>query len=540
MAKFRFLIIIHCLLITLLALYFLRSLFHPGLMYSHDALWHIERLQNMADLVPVQFPVRWSPSLDHGYGVPLFNFTYPAPYYLGAGLMTLGLGPIKTYNLLLFLGYLLGGVGVYLLGHRRPTYALIAAALYLLTPYQFLDIFVRGALGEVLALGLIPWVLLVLQQLGSTGRLRWYTSIPFALLILSHNFYGYLFGLLLGVLALFHYAHKRQVLLSLSLSLGLAGFFLVPALFEKSHLLFTQTDHWGYRAHFVYPSQLFSIAWNYLGSLPGLDLREMSFQLGLANWGIIILGLAAWLFSRRARLAWYLVLITFSLFMMLPASDWFWATLPLVSWVQFPWRFLGVTAALTPLLYLETARIFAASKHRQLFIFLSHILVALALYNTNGYGRPSKWLSNDEFLALHYEYVGGTTTAYRSEIVPRWAPLERYRPEDGQPLQVIGDARYSQVSDTPFELSLTAVSANNHSQLVWHRNYFPTWSATIDGQDLPLFPTSTGEVALPLAQGTHTYKIFFKSTKIETLGNLISLLSLLLLLVLAYKTKHRP
>lgn len=529
----------HAIFLSLLlvfSLWSLRSIFHPGFMYSHDALWHVERLQNMTALLPVQFPVRWSPSLDHGYGVPLFNFTYPAPYYLGAGLMSLGLGPIKTYNLLLFLGYFLGGVGVYLLSRRQRVFGFFASILYLLTPYQFLDIFVRGALGEVLALGIIPWVFLFFAQVSQTGRLRWYTSIPFALLILSHNFYGYLFGALLGVLILFHYSHKRQLFASLALSLALAGFFLVPALFEKSSLLFTQTDHFGYRDHFVYLSQLFSTTWNYLGSLPALDPREMSFQLGLANWGVIILGLAAWLLAHR-RLSWYLVLIIFSLFMMLPVSDWFWATLPLVSLVQFPWRFLGLITALLPLLYLELSQVFIKAKRTKLFTLLSLVLIVLALYNTRNYHLPLKWLSNDEFLALHYEYAGGTATAKRAEIVPRWAPVERYSPEDGQSLQVLGDGQFSNISETPLQLSFTGNSPNDRSQVVWHRNYFPTWSATVDGRQLTLSPTITGEVALPLSSGTHAYQIFFKSTNVERLGNLLSLLSLGYLLYLMRYTK---
>lgn len=533
----------HAIFLSLLlvfSLWSLRSIFHPGFMYSHDALWHVERLQNMTALLPVQFPARWSPDLDHDYGVPLFNFTYPAPYYLGAGLMSLGLGPIKTYNLLLFLGYFLGGVGVYLLSHRQRVFGFFAAVLYLLTPYQFLDIFVRGALGEVLALGIIPWVFLSLDQLSSTGRLRWYTSIPFALLILSHNFYGYLFGALLVFLTLILYKHKRQIFISFCLSLGLAAFFLIPAFFEKSFLLFTQTDHFGYRDHFVYPLQLLYSKWSYMGSLPGLDPREMSFQLGLANWGVIILGLAVLLFRLPrlpSRLTWYLALITFSLFMMLPASDWLWATLPLISSIQFPWRFLGLVTALLPLLYLELSQVFIKAKRTKLFTLLSLVLIVLALYNTRNYHLPVKWLSADEFLALHYEYAGGTATAKRSEIVPRWAPVERYSPEDGQSPQVVGDGQLSNISETPLQLSFTGNSPNDRSQVIWYRNYFPTWSATVDGQNLALTPTPTGEVTLPLAPGTHQYQIFFKSTRVELLGNLLSLLSLGYLLYLMRYTK---
>lgn len=174
--------------VLLFALYGIKSVFHPGFMYSHDSLWHVERIQNMFSLLPTQFPVRWSPSLDNGYGVPLFNFTYPAPYYLGAALMYLGFGPIKSYDLIILSFYLLGGIGVYCLGSKKPWIGVSAAILYLFTPYQFLDIFVRGALGEIVALGLMPWVILSYERVSQSGKLHWFTS-PFSTLIFISQFF---------------------------------------------------------------------------------------------------------------------------------------------------------------------------------------------------------------------------------------------------------------------------------------------------------------------------------------------------------------
>jgi len=244
------------LLILIFCLWSLRSIFHPGFMYSHDSFWHVERLINITSLIPTQFPVRWSPTLDHGYGIPLFNFTYPAAYYLGAIFMYLGLGPVKSYYLLLLLAYFAGGLGIFMLARRRPIVGVFAALLYLITPYQFLDIFVRGALGEVFALGLIPWVILVLENLSQTGRFKWYTSLPFALLILSHNFYAYLFLGLLTFFTLAFYRHKLLIFLSLFYSMCLSAFFLLPAFMEKSFLLVAQEKAHTYTAHFVYNAQL--------------------------------------------------------------------------------------------------------------------------------------------------------------------------------------------------------------------------------------------------------------------------------------------
>lgn len=532
------------LILCLISLWSLRSIFHPGFMYSHDSFWHVERLMNMSSMLKLQFPVRWSPTLDNGYGIPLFNFTYPAPYYLGAGLMALGLGPVKTYDLLLLLGYLFGGLGVYALARRKPLIGIIAALLYLFAPYQFLDLFVRGALGEVIALGLIPWVFLSFSQLSASGKLRWYSPLPFALLLLSHNFFGYLFGGVITFLILFVYPHKIRAFSSLLLSLALASFFLLPAFAEKSYLLFTQTNPTSYLAHFVYPAQLLYSKWIYLGSVAGNDPGEMSFQLGLAN---IVLLVGATLycgyaFIKRLHLSsaylYYLVITLLSIFMLVSPSTFIWQLVPLLPSLQFPWRFLGLTTALLPLLYLELSTHFGQGKKKNIFVIFSLLLVFLAIINTRNYHRPVKWMTETEFLALHYEYVGKNTTAQRSELVPRWAPVERWRPP-GDPLKVEA-ATLIHVTEHPYTLDFTATAQNQDSRATYYKNYYPMYIATVDGQPIPLTPTTSGEISLSLTPGTHTYQVSIRSTPIQQLGNLLTLLSILLIgMIEVSSRRHR-
>jgi len=510
------------------SLFTLRSIFNPGFMYSHDSLWHVERLQNMYSLIPLQFPVRWSPSLDNGYGIPLFNFTYPAPYYLGSLFMISGLGPIKAYDLLLLSFYILGGVGIYFLASKKPWIGISAAVLYLTTPYQFLDIFVRGALGEVVALGLFPFVLLSFKQVAESGKLKWYSPLPFALLLLSHNFYGYLFAALLIFFIIFIYEHKKTLIISLFLSLCLSSFFLIPAFFEKSLLLYSQIDHLDFRNHFVYFSQLIYSKWSYFGSLPGLDPREMSYQLGLGN--ILILLLAIMLVKKSRQLAIYLFVVFVAIFMMLPISDFFWRYIPLLSSIQFPWRFLGVVTVIFPLIYLETISLLLHKPRYSWIKYLPLLIVAIAIYGARNYARPVKWMTGDEFTSLHYEYVGKTTTAQRSEIVPKWATVERYTAGN---LPELKSGELSSYTVKPYEISFQVDSAEQQN-LIINRNYYPSWVGKIDGQPLSLTPTQTGEISVPISVGSHTYEISYASTIWAKLGNVISLVSLLLILILVY------
>ncbi len=508
-------------------------------MYAHDSLWHVERLQNMVSLVKSQFPVRWSPTLDNGYGIPLFNFTYPLPYYSGVVFMFMGLGPVKAYYLLLYLAYFVGGLGVYFLA-RKPLLGLLAGLLYLLTPYQFLDIFVRGALGEVVALGIIPWVIWSYQQISRSGKLSWYSPIPFALLLLSHNFYAYLFAGLILTFTVVIYAHKAKIIYSFLLSLALASFFILPAFFEKSTLLSSQAPSLGIANHFVYPKQLMYGPWSYQGSLSGENPVEMSFQLGLANIIVICLAVLHTLASLFVRpcprsLLLYLAIYGFAIFMMLPPSLWFWQNLPLLASLQFPWRFLGVTTILAVLIFLELEKQIA-TKHYPKFITLACILVALAWFNSKTYRDPVKWLDESEFLALHYEYVGKTTTAHRDELVPRWAPTERYLPQND--LVLTSGVELLELNQTSLKLNFSA-NAGETGVAIYHRNYYPMWHLTIDGKSASLAPTSTGEITFPLLPGEHRYNLQIQSTLLQKLGNLISLFSLFGLVTYFYINHKR-
>lgn len=525
------------LFLFIFSLWSLRSIFHPGFMYSHDSFWHVERLMNLSSLIPLQFPVRWSPTLDNGFGLPLFNFTYPAPYYLGAVLMSLGIGPVKTYYFLLFFSYLIGGIGVYFLGRKNRLIGIFAALLYLLTPYQYLDIFVRGALGEVVALGIIPWIFLSYEDMSKTGKLKWFSSLPLALLILSHNFYAYLF---IGLLAIFFftiYEHKWLLIKSFILSLLLSAFFIFPALFEKSSLLITQSDSFSYQAHFVYPSQLFYSKWVYLGSVPGNDQNEMSYQLGIANIIIIIVGLilaaSQLIFNRKkSKLPIISLAILLSIFMMLSPSTWFWDHIPLMSTLQFPWRFLGVITILIPLLYLEISA--KLDGQRQFwFKLFSLVLIFIGLLNTRNYFRPVKWLTGEEFLTMHYNYAGQNTTASRNELVPRWAPKERDLPV-GSDLVLGPGAEIVSRQESPYSLTFKAHSLNSDISAVYYRNYYPSWHGYVDHRPIKLSPTSTGEIKFPLLEGEHEYLIQIESTPLEKISNIGTIIGLIIVFIQIY------
>lgn len=86
--KHHHLVISSLLLIILVATSW--SLVRAGLGTGHD-LNHQARIYEMAaGLREGDFPVIWSQNFAFGYGMPLFEFYAPLPYYFGAACYLLG------------------------------------------------------------------------------------------------------------------------------------------------------------------------------------------------------------------------------------------------------------------------------------------------------------------------------------------------------------------------------------------------------------------------------------------------------------------
>src|SRR3989338_4585099 len=130
--KFPLIIIfIFCILFTL-------PFYKTGYFTTHDGEWSVIRLSEMVrEVKDLQFPPRWSDFLNHGYGYPLFHYTYPFPYYVGEVLHLLGIGLVDSIKTLFILSVILSGIFMFLLAKELAgeTAGLIASSLYIIAPF---------------------------------------------------------------------------------------------------------------------------------------------------------------------------------------------------------------------------------------------------------------------------------------------------------------------------------------------------------------------------------------------------------------------
>src|SRR3989339_353231 len=98
---------ISLIFLTLFSLWITRDLFRPEFFRSHDALYHVVRLDQFHQaLLGGQFPVRWAPDLLNGLGYPLFVINYQLPYYVAETFHLLGLSLFAAIKAVLILSVL--------------------------------------------------------------------------------------------------------------------------------------------------------------------------------------------------------------------------------------------------------------------------------------------------------------------------------------------------------------------------------------------------------------------------------------------------
>jgi hypothetical protein len=366
----------YLILTLLLSLFAIGPLMQPGYFWgAHDARSSVYFLFEFNKSIGdgILWP-RWGPDWGFGYGYPFWNIYGPLAYFVGEGLYLLGFDYVPAVKIVFALSVLGSAAAMYLFVRRllgRPA-GLVAGLVYVYVPYHLFDLYVRAALSESFGFIFIPLVFWGFFELVDRPRLNAFigTGLAYAGLMLTSNLLGLLLtptlGLFVAILMLLRLkdeklgaggsklvtAFKRLIrlgaapALALVLGIGLSAIFVLPALLEYKYV---RVDQWtggryAFGGDFVYFFQLFSPRWGFGASIPGPD-DQAGFQLGLVP--VILFVLSFFAIPRiperdtRRVLRFFQGMVLVVAFLMTPASEWIWRTIPLSSFAQFPWR-LGV------------------------------------------------------------------------------------------------------------------------------------------------------------------------------------------------------
>ncbi len=159
--------LIYPLLILAFCFVAMKSLIGVPFYTSHDGFTHTARIAAYYDSMKSgQFPAQWAKNFNGTLGSPIFVYSYPLVYMIGAGIHFLGIGYEDAFRLIIGGGYVLSGFAMYwwLKSRFQNLPAFVGTIFFLWTPYRFLDIYVRGALAESFAYIFLPLILLGIDK----------------------------------------------------------------------------------------------------------------------------------------------------------------------------------------------------------------------------------------------------------------------------------------------------------------------------------------------------------------------------------------
>ncbi len=516
-------------ILFVLSLLPLLNLLTPGIMDAHDAPDHVARIANFYQSLAEGIVIpRWAANLNWGYGHPILMFLYPLPSYIASFFHVLGVGLVDSVKLVFAVSYTLSVLAFFLWAGTSwgPFAGFVGAVLYGFAPYRFVDLYVRGAIGEHVAFIFPPLIFLGLLLLarGNIVRSRLLIIGGTSGLLLSHNAVSLMAFPLVFLYAwyLFVFESKRsrcfwvETLLSIGVGFALSAFFWIPAFFEGKYTLRDIVTKGDFANRFVEFSQFFYSPWNYGGT------NLLTKEVGIAGWVAVFLTSMYGLHARK-RLQVFLwggvVVFGLSLLIQTPFSRGIWNSVSILQKFQFPWRFLTVSVLLSSVL--GSVLIMSVSRGK---LVVGWMLVFIALLTSTHMWRAKSYSFRHE---SYYSGVYDSTTD-TGESSPIWSVrFMEHRPE--KPIEVTeGNATVTQKSRTT-TLHEYQIDAGSDVRVVENTLYFPGWRVFVDGVPSQIEfqdPRFRGLMTFRVPRGTHSVRIEFTDTKLRKTANLISFVGL--------------
>ena len=492
-------------------------LFRSDFFRMHDWL-HVARLVELdVALNAGQFPPRWAPDFGWGYGMPLFHFYPPLPYYLAQLLYLIKVPAVVSIKAIFGLNFLFGFYFTYLWAKESwgKLGGFISGLAFVYLPYRAVQFYVRGSLAELTSMTFIP---LFFYSIKKKNTLL--TALAITGIFLSHNVIALFALIFIPIYYLFHLKSWRQFILSGFFAFGLSAFFILPAFFEKDLTVVSKLSggYSHYSFHFIYLRQLFSRYFAYGGSILG-PADDISFQLGWPHLVLMLPAIAIFIKKRSLELFSLFTLLGISIFLMTFHSQFIWDKLALLHMAQFPWRLLTFSASLIAFF---SGSIIILIKSKKLKILLTAI-IALSIIGLNlSYFKPKEFSNPQD----HYYTDRNLIKDNLGDILPDYLPKTAIKSES--------------ISQKLFDLKQTKYqfSSDQDQAHLINQFYFPSWQAKLNDQNLELKPDQqTGLISFDLPAGDHQVNLKLAKTPLQRIADYISLFSWILVLGIVLKPK---
>ncbi len=551
----------------------------PGFLNTRgggDSPFLLQRVQQLGlALADGHFPVRWMPDASYGYGYPFFNYYAPLSIYIASALDFLGFGLVWAIKITQLLGFIAAAWSMFALGKRwfRNDWAgLLTSAAYTLAPFHMVNVYVRGdSLAEFWAMAFYPVIIYLADTLvrEATARSRkrmiravLLLGLSYAAVILSHNISALIFTpfLLLYVLLVTVVQSKGNRLstflwtcAALAVGLALSSWFWLPALAEQSYAQLdpVTSGYFHFENHFRSIDLVQqSFAFDY-DVVEGKSFAMGLLQTILALVGMVSIAYYAWKKHKRApdssnsdeapslvSTLFIAISLIIATIMITALSRPLWENLPLLSFAQFPWRFLSIQAFAAAL----AAGGIALLPWRKVVVPV--VILVLIAVSLAGLDPDFLDIGDEDITAKNlaeYEwFTGNIGSTVSAEYLPRTViprPFTSAWINEGarDSVQVLAGEinSISALERLAARQTWSVEVVSPEAEIAFPTLQWPGWKAKVDEEDVEIAAAySSGMIVLEIPAGLHQVELKLTRTPVRWIAEIISLVFAIVVIIL--------
>ena len=546
-------------LIGLISFIFCLPLFINGMpmisSYAHNTLLHEEiSLQFQAGIL---YP-RWLPGLYGGYGSPSGFYYPPLLFWFSSLLDLMTFKQLSSSSVLIFVIYLslfASGISFYFLARTRIncTTSCMLAIIYMILPYHFsFEILMRNALAEFMTYIWLPLIFLCIHKnmFKDTRYMIGYT-ISYSLLILTHLPIALITSFFIGLYSLFISRREQNIavifiakFISLSLvSVGLTAIYLYPALTMLDLINMKALRFYDVHDFFI---NLFTDPKQDSSLLVLFFMATIQFVISLYLFTLFFKGTDE---KQKPSAIFICLSCILCFYLMTSYSSVIWNVVPLINNIQFPWRLLVISDFFLLLLavYCFECRGTIHQKKHVFLILFTYCFCFNILYFAATYQKRPDLL--DITSSIQKQQL--LSRSPNSEHVPK---SSFFNPDihpqnlrfDTRDLALVKKGNGSIVIQQHLgRQAILEIMAETPLTIEFRQFMFHGWSI----QDMKQHKDVTnaynlrgsppyGQMIFDIPAGENLISIELKSVTYETIGKLVSLLSLILLLFWIFTTRR--
>lgn len=538
-----------CLIIAavLAALFCLPYFCSDVLALEHDTLFHLSRIEGLSeairrgDFLPALYPYK---NNGFGYASPLF---YCDILLIPFSLLYLAGLPLSwCYKLLIFAATLFSTYAVLRLLVRvvRNSYSAVAlSTAFCFSSYRITDVYVRGAVGEMMAIGFLAVVAAGLRDLLESRDTHggWLLYAGLCGLIFSHNL-TFLFGALSVVLITAAYMDRISTDVLRAGVSAVLGAFLTTAWFTLP--MIEQLHSQEFILHYYAgSSQLERYAmplWKYFAEQTVFGYGEndiprdmqMIVNIGLAVTVLSLLYPFTVIRTRRPKparfetVAWVFGMVC----LILPWNVFPWASFSALRVLQFPWRLMTpALILLLPAAAVTTDRLFRR-KAVPVLVFTALLLCEGIWHLIPAFDRPfgitskTTWqdITSGELIDPYYSATYMRVELAGGDYLPIGSP--DFRTEVPAVRDRYGNPLDAAVFRNGAELIIAMNDLPKDGILELPLTFYKGYACTVNGTEVPVH-TSDRSLVLIQPEKNGTIRVWYRGTALRRICIPLSLLT---------------